>query len=154
MTPPRVVRIARPADADQLAAIYAVAEGATREQLGLPAPSREPLASWFTQLLGEPCTTFLLAEHAGFVQLAAPSLLQAIYVVPAWWGTGVAGELHDLAIELLRANGVDQATLAVIAGNTRARRFYERRDWKLAGRGETLDFDGMQAELVRYERAL
>jgi GNAT superfamily N-acetyltransferase len=154
MTPQRVVRLAGSADAGQLAAIYAAAEGATRAELGLPAPRLEPLASWFAQLLGVPLTTFLLTEHSGFVQLAAPSVLQAIYVVPACWGTGVAAELHDLAIECLRANGADQATLEVIAGNTRARRFYERRDWKLAGRGESLDFDGAVADLVRYERAL
>jgi hypothetical protein len=98
------------------------------------------LAGWFTQLLGEPRTTFLLTEYSGFVQLAAPSVLQAIYVVPACWGTGVAAELHDLAIECLPATGADQATLQVIAGNTRARpllrapRLEARRSWRVAGR--------------------
>lgn len=51
--------------------------------------------------------------------------LFAIYVSPAARGTGVGRQLHDLAAEALTSSGSTEATLWVLDGNERARRFYE-----------------------------
>lgn len=48
-------------------------------------------------------------------------------------GSGVAGRLHDEAIDDLRRRGCDEARLWVLEANARARRFYERRGWRPNG---------------------
>jgi GNAT superfamily N-acetyltransferase len=64
---------------------------------------------------------------------AAPPRLEALFVVPEQWGTGVADELHDEALSRIAASGAAFATLEVMADNLRARRFYERRGWQPDG---------------------
>jgi ribosomal protein S18 acetylase RimI-like enzyme len=54
--------------------------------------------------------------------------LEQLYVVRAARGTGTAGRLIESA-EARIAGGHEVAWLAVVAGNTRARRFYERVGW-------------------------
>ena len=44
-------------------------------------------------------------------------------------GTGVAPRLLSEGERLVAASGFEQAWLAVVAGNMRARRFYERSGW-------------------------
>ena len=44
-------------------------------------------------------------------------------------GSGIADALLSDAEGRIRAAGHDRAWLAVVAGNARARRFYERRGW-------------------------
>jgi putative acetyltransferase len=80
-----------------------------------------------------------LAGEDGFVAVAPP-FLEAIYVRPSAWGTGVAGALHDWAVEQLRAAGVERARLWVLEENHRARRFYERRGWLLDGTTREVPF--------------
>lgn len=55
--------------------------------------------------------------------------LSALYVVPDAWGTGVAQALMAAALEAIRAEGHDEASLWVGTDNVRARRFYEREGW-------------------------
>ena len=54
-----------------------------------------------------------------------------------WWaaqrGTGVAAALLGEAERQVRANGHPRAWLAVVAGNVRARAFYERSGWRDEG---------------------
>ena len=76
----------------------------------------------------------LLAERDGRpVGLAAfeACWLHGLYVVPEEWGSGIAGELHDAATAAM----VDCAELRLwtLEENHRARRFYERRGWRLNG---------------------
>ena len=52
-----------------------------------------------------------------------------LFVLPQWWGTGVAGLLHDAAIDEMRARSFEQARLFTPSAHARARRFYERRGW-------------------------
>ena len=66
--------------------------------------------------------------------------LNGMYVRPEAWGTGVAAELHDRAVEALRANGVERARLWVLEHNDRARRFYERRGWAADGTSRVVEF--------------
>jgi GNAT superfamily N-acetyltransferase len=55
--------------------------------------------------------------------------LRQLFVLPDWWGRGVAPVLHDGAVGEMRAQGYDHARLFTPAAHARARRFYERRGW-------------------------
>jgi ribosomal protein S18 acetylase RimI-like enzyme len=65
---------------------------------------------------------------AGFVMVVGDEVEQ-VYVSEAHRGTGVATILLTEAERLVAANGRQKAWLAVVAGNPRARRFYERNGW-------------------------
>jgi putative acetyltransferase len=71
-------------------------------------------------------------EVAGFVVVIHDEVEQ-LFVAGTHRGTGVAGMLLDEAERQVAAQGYDEAWLAVVAGNTRARRFYERRGWRDGG---------------------
>jgi GNAT superfamily N-acetyltransferase len=55
--------------------------------------------------------------------------LWQLFVLPEWWGSGVAPLLHDAATAQMRAEGYSDARLLTPSLQTRARRFYERRGW-------------------------
>ena len=100
-----------------------------------PYPSAAIRERW-TALLGAGEHRVLVAEHDGEavgVVAVRRGWLDGLYVVPERWGTGVAGELHDAGLDHLRGLGVTACRLWVLEGNTRARRFYERRGWELDG---------------------
>jgi GNAT superfamily N-acetyltransferase len=80
-----------------------------------------------------------LAGEDGFVAVDPP-WLEALYVAPPAWGTGVADRLHDAAVAELRARGVDRARLWVLEENHRARRFYERHGWAADGTSRVVEF--------------
>jgi GNAT superfamily N-acetyltransferase len=65
---------------------------------------------------------------AGFVMVVDDEVEQ-VYVSALRRGTGVAAALMDEAERQVRANGHGKAWLAVVAGNARARAFYERAGW-------------------------
>jgi GNAT superfamily N-acetyltransferase len=66
---------------------------------------------------------------------ATPGLahLWQLFVLPEWWGQGVAAMLHEAAIEEIRSREYDTARLYTPALHARARRFYERRRWQATG---------------------
>jgi diamine N-acetyltransferase len=66
--------------------------------------------------------------------VAAPGTLEHLFVVPERWGAGVGDALHDAALAVSREAGVEVCRLEVLEENLRARRFYERRGWRLDGR--------------------
>lgn len=72
--------------------------------------------------------------------MAAPGTLEHLFVVPERWGTGVAGALHDVAVAFSREAGAELCRLEVLEENRRARRFYERRGWRLDGRRRTGEY--------------
>ena len=59
--------------------------------------------------------------------------LWQLFVLPDWWGRGVAPVLHDAAIAEMQARGYLSARLYTPAQHVRARRFYERRGWSAHG---------------------
>jgi GNAT superfamily N-acetyltransferase len=67
----------------------------------------------------------------GFVTVHGDEVEQ-VFVDASARGTGVAAELLEHA-EAVIARDHDIAWLAVVAGNARARRFYERSGWHDAG---------------------
>jgi GNAT superfamily N-acetyltransferase len=76
------------------------------------------------------------AELVGFAVVAACRLEQ-LYVRPDRWGTGVGPLLHDAAVERRRCAGDGRLRLWTLEQNVRARRFYERRGWRLDGTTKT-----------------
>lgn len=65
---------------------------------------------------------------AGFTMIVDDEVEQ-VYVAASHRGSGVADALLGDAEARIRAAGHSHAWLAVVAGNVRARRFYERRGW-------------------------
>ena len=88
-----------------------VAEGEDGRCLGFAAtgPSRDPAAD----------------DETGEVY--------AIYVEEEGAGTGMGGALLQHAVQTLRDAGFAHATLWVLDGNARARRFYEKAGWRRDG---------------------
>ena len=71
-------------------------------------------------------------EVGGFVMVAGDEVEQ-VYVAADFRGKGVAGVLMHEAERLVAASGHEQAWLAVVPGNPRARAFYEKAGWRDEG---------------------
>jgi GNAT superfamily N-acetyltransferase len=69
---------------------------------------------------------------AGFV-IVVDDEVEQMYVSAPHRGTGVADVLMTEAERQVRANGHSKGWLAVVAGNARARAFYERGGWQDEG---------------------
>lgn len=127
-----VVRPARPDDAKAVAQIWY--DGWRDGHLGnVPAllvAARTPAS--FVQRAAERVDDTVVAivddAVAGFVMVVDDEVEQ-VYVSAARRGGGVAAVLLTEAERLVAANGNERAWLAVVAGNSRARRFYERQGW-------------------------
>jgi GNAT superfamily N-acetyltransferase len=134
------LRRATAADAESLAAIQEEASRAGVPHIyppGLyPFPTAAVRERWrgFTDAGG-----WAVMRDDGFAAVEPP-WLEAIYVRPHAWGSGLAAELHDAALEELLARGVSRARLWVLEGNSRARRFYERLGWRADGTSRVVEF--------------
>jgi ribosomal protein S18 acetylase RimI-like enzyme len=71
-------------------------------------------------------------EVAGFVMVVGDEVEQ-VYVSAEHRGSGIAATLLAEAERLVAAAGHRLAWLAVVPGNTRARRFYQRCGWRDEG---------------------
>jgi GNAT superfamily N-acetyltransferase len=79
--------------------------------------------------------------------------LYALYVTPAWWSAGAGRALMGTVLTALETERYRRVVLWVLAGNTRARRFYHRAGF--APDGGTNILTGLGGVLeVRYSRAL
>jgi GNAT superfamily N-acetyltransferase len=85
------------------------------------------------QRVGDTTVAVIDDRVAGFVMVVDDEVEQ-VYVAADHRGAGVADTLMAEAERQVRAAGHTTAWLAVVAGNTRARRFYERRGWSDGGR--------------------
>jgi GNAT superfamily N-acetyltransferase len=81
---------------------------------------------------GETTVAVVDGAIAGFIIVVGDEAEQ-FYVSAPHRGTGVAGVLIGEAERQVRANGYSKAWLAVVAGNGRARAFYERSGWRDEG---------------------
>ena len=77
---------------------------------------------------GEATVAVVDGAIAGFV-IVVDDEVEQVYVSSPHRGTGVAGVLVGEAERRVRANGHTKGWLAVVAGNARARAFYERSGW-------------------------
>jgi ribosomal protein S18 acetylase RimI-like enzyme len=85
---------------------------------------------------------------------ASPSTgeLAFLYLDPYFWGRGWGRALLRHSVDRLREGGYEAATLWVLEGNDRARRFYEAAGWRDEG-GRKDCFGGHRAPAVRYRIA-
>jgi GNAT superfamily N-acetyltransferase len=104
---------------------------------------RDAISERWKEALADPGAHVVVAEAQGEVVGVAyveGEWLNGLYVVPEQWGTGVAAMLHDRALEIVRGLGPVHCHLWVLEGNTRARRFYERRGWRENGQTRVVPF--------------
>jgi GNAT superfamily N-acetyltransferase len=157
------MRRAWPADAETL--VRTVRLGLETWEAFAPASwSRSPPGDHVPRMramLSRPTTWGVLASVAGepaghAVMIAGgwdeprSAILYSLFVRPAWWGTGLAGTLHDAFVAQARAAAYPFAWLTTPAGHVRARRFYERRGW----RADTLLENDHGMPMAVYGRAL
>jgi GNAT superfamily N-acetyltransferase len=90
--------------------------------------TRESFDARAAQRIGDARVAVAADGVAGFVMVVDDEVEQ-VYVARRHRGSGVADVLLADAERLVRENGHERAWLAVIAGNARARRFYERSGW-------------------------
>lgn len=86
------------------------------------------------------------------VRIDGRAHLWMLFVRPPWWGSGLAGRLHRLALDEALREGYGSIRLYTPHGAARARAFYEREGWELAGGSFPEPLLGL--DLVEYRRAL
>ncbi|EHK88143.1 N-acetyltransferase family protein [Saccharomonospora azurea] len=168
------VRFASLADAEAIGRIHVESWRAAYARLlpadflaGLSIAQRQ--AAWRRQLTaGESAAPVVVVTEGGTVTgfacvsasrdedaSAGTGELQSLYLDPAMWGRGLGRRLHASALAVLREGGCLRATLWVLEGNARARRFYERAGWAEEGAAKVDRIaDGPLLREVRYVRAL
>lgn len=130
--PQLTLRAARPEDAGRIAEIWQL--GWRDGHLGFVPQELVDVrteASFRTRASERiPDTTVATVDGvvAGFVMVVDDEVEQ-VYVSSAYRGSGVAAALIGEAERQVGANGHRKAWLAVVAGNARARAFYERAGW-------------------------
>jgi diamine N-acetyltransferase len=141
------IREATPADAPLLAELQ---ERSSRAALAhIYPPELHPFPREAVQ---ERWLTFAgrawIADDVGFIGVHG-AWIDGLYVVPEAWGSGAAGELHDVALAAMDAARVEVALLWVLQHNERARRFYERRGWRADGASRVVEYPPHPID-VRY----
>ena len=133
---PIQMRPARPADTATIAEIW---ETGWRDghlgnvpELLVAARTPESFRTRAAECLPKATVAEIDGEVAGFVMVGRDEVEQ-VYVAAPHRGGEVAPLLLAEAERLVAAHGHDEAWLAVVVGNARARRFYERRGWADAG---------------------
>lgn len=95
----------------------------------------------------------LAAGHVGFLPqpgVGGSAHLWQLFVRPAWWGSGLAGELLARAIEAAVEQGYRRMRFYTPRDQARARRFYEREGFTWTG-WEALE-EPLGLVLVEYVR--
>ena len=155
--PPTVnLRPARPADSAAVATIWT--DGWRDGHLGnVPAElvaerTPESFAARAAARVTDTTVAVIGDEVAGFIMVTGDEVEQ-VYVDARHRGSGVAGTLLAEAERLVAAGGHEKAWLAVVPGNARARRFYERRGWSDEG-GFDYRAAGVLVPCRRYVKAV
>ena len=130
------LRPAQPEDAPAIAAIWHLGWrdghlGHVPDEL-TAARQADSFRTRAAQRIGDTTVAVIGGEVAGFTMVVGGEVEQ-VYVAARHRGTGVADLLLDDAERRIRAGGHTAAWLAVVPGNARARRFYERHGWTDAG---------------------
>ena len=163
-------RQAVPADAREIARIGADGFATYRSFAPAgwePPAAEEEIERGLPELLADPEAWWLVAERDGrmvahvAIQPARTAIMpaedgslahmRALFVDRGWWGCGLAGELHARALAEAAARGFTAIRLFTPAGQARARRFYEREGWTVAGEPVEAPFG---LPVVEYRRAV
>lgn len=107
-----------------------------------PFPDDAEQDRW-SDYVASPSITVLVAESDSVpvgVAVVDGETLERLFVAPERWGSDIGSLLHDAAIRHVREQGGTQCQLWVLSENQQARRFYERRGWKLDGRTRQAHF--------------
>lgn len=141
------LRRATIADAEPLArgVIEGVEDYPSFAPPGWTAPSFEAELKHLREALADPDVCCLIAESEGAlvgqitvlpaaraphpVEDSALAHISGLFVRRDHWGVGLAADLHRAALEAARSHGFTELRLFVAAGQTRARRFYQREGW-------------------------
>jgi ribosomal protein S18 acetylase RimI-like enzyme len=152
------LRPAAAADADEIAAIWWDGWGEAHEGRVPDALLAHRSAADLRDRVPALLATTTVATDGGTVAGFAVVLddeVDQIYVARRFRGSGAAERLLGSAEEQI-ARRYDRAWLAVVAGNGRARRFYEQRGWRDAGAIEfaawTTDGGTIPVPCRRYEK--
>jgi GNAT superfamily N-acetyltransferase len=86
--------------------------------------------------------------------LAGLGEVQALYVAPDRWRSGVGSSLMAKAEQLLADAGFTEACLWVLEDNAQGRRFYETAGWDADGHAKTATIGGRGLVEVRYRKQL
>ena len=126
------VRRASPEDANDVADIWWLGwqdghRGLVPREL-VEARTEESFGARASERVGDTTVAIVDGAVAGFVMVVDDEVEQ-VYVSALHRGTGVAARLVDEAERQVRESGHGKAWLAVVAGNARARAFYERAGW-------------------------
>lgn len=127
-----MLRPARHEDADAIGEIWR--EGWRDAHLGhvpdelLAVRTAESFGQRASQRISDTVVAVVEENVAGFVMVVEDEVEQ-VYLSRRYRGAGVAPRLLAEAERLIAVNGHTRAWLAVVAGNDRARKFYERNGW-------------------------
>lgn len=152
----------RGARADESETLLAIQRGACVEAFAhIFPPDRYPFpddlirAAW-QEALADPCVDVFVAEDngepVGSVSVGG-EFLRTLYVLPAYWRTGIGSALHDHALARLRARGCSTAKLWTLEENWDARRYYEKRNWTLTDKTRVVPFPPNPID-VQYAKKL
>jgi ribosomal protein S18 acetylase RimI-like enzyme len=126
------LRAAQPNDAAAIAVIWHVGwcdahVGNVPDEL-LAARTKDSFSVRARQRLDDTTVAVIDGDIAGFFMVVDDDLEQ-LYVAAPHRGAGIADSLIEEAERQIAKAGHSSAWLAVVHGNERARRFYERRGW-------------------------
>ena len=169
------IRLALPADAEGIASVHieswqwAYRGLVPKKYLDeMPGGYGDRVQRW-RAILGRaraPEWTFLAEEAGlviGFVSIGAArddnlfagtGEVCSLYLSEHASGTGLGRRLFASAENALRSAGFTRATLWVLDGNVRARRFYEAAGWAADGTSKVDSARGFDLQEVRYTRVL
>lgn len=146
--------VLRPATTADVEAIMDVQEeGSVRALSGIfpqdefPFPRAELTSRWITEINDPSIRVLVILQDgrvAGYAALSEDQLLH-FGTATRTWGTGLASAAHDELVRMLGGGG----RLWVLAGNHRARRFYEKMGWQPTGISVPDDFPP-HPELMEY----
>ncbi|MFJ3531160.1 GNAT family N-acetyltransferase [Streptomyces sp. NPDC090132] len=139
--PFNMIRIATPADLDEIVRLHAEARATyyrghlpEEEYLGAEEVGRSR-GGW-ARAIDRAGATVLCAERDGVLAgIAAHAVrdggmhLTQLHVAPDRWREGIGTELHEACVAAWQLDGVAEARLEVFVHNTRAQSFYTARGW-------------------------
>jgi GNAT superfamily N-acetyltransferase len=155
------IRPASDSDAEAIAALVIAGDAAASDwaPAGWTPPTYDAELEKAQAAVASRTRRTFIAETGGDVggyaslELVNPALaeLKRLFVRPEHWGIGIATALLDEVVATAYAEGWRSMRLFTPTANARARRFYEREGWHVAGARQ---HEELGLELTEYRRAL